>query len=64
MTDHYVSMAQIGDCLVCKQREDLRCGVCFDCVAKVDGILISPGLHKLWERGNPSNNWFYTDTRQ
>ena len=53
----YVSFQKIGECMVCKQRHDLRCGVCFDCCAKVDGEPVKGG-HRLWERANHSNTWY------
>ena len=52
----YVSMAQMGDCKVCKQHKDLRCGTCFDCCKYVTGKPITGG-HELWEIDNPRNRW-------
>lgn len=55
--DAYVCVEQWGDCRVCGNHQDLRCGVCFDCSGKVDGEPIKGG-HRLWERANPSNAWY------
>lgn len=55
--DAVVVKAQMGDCMVCHERRDLRCGVCFHCSPKVDGEPISNG-HRLWERDNPENTWY------
>lgn len=53
----YVAFAKVGTCMVCGEQHDLRCGVCFDCCAKVDGEPIKGG-HRLWERANPRNTWY------
>lgn len=57
----YVSMAQMGNCKVCGDYQDLRCGACFDCSSKVTGEQISEHTHKLWETDNPTNFWFYSE---
>ena len=57
----YVSIAQMGNCKVCGERQDLRCGACFDCANKVSGEQISDKTHRLWETDNPSNEWFYSE---
>jgi hypothetical protein len=56
----YVSIAQWGNCKVCGVYQDLRCGICFLCADKVTGEQISPTTHKLWEKANPSNEWYYS----
>lgn len=55
--DAYMSFEKIGNCMVCKSLEDLRCGVCFDCCPKVEGEPIKGG-HRLWEITNPNNTWY------
>lgn len=57
----YVSEAAMGNCKVCGEWQDLRCGACFDCAALVMGRLIEPGVHELWERSRPQNKWFYRE---
>jgi hypothetical protein len=57
----YVSFAQFGNCNVCGQHQDLRMGACFTCADKVDGEEVSPGNHRLWEMGNPRNEWFCSE---
>ncbi len=61
-SDTYVSMAQHGNCKVCKQYDDLRMGCCFTCSDVVDGEQTSPTTHKLWERANPLNFWYVSET--
>ena len=56
----YVSHAQIGNCMVCGDRQDLRAGACFDCCGKVSGEPIKGG-HRLWETANPDNTWYVGD---
>jgi hypothetical protein len=58
----YVSIAQIGRCKVCSDEDDLRMGVCFDCCDFVDGERVSDTTHRLWDRRNPSNEWFASET--
>lgn len=53
----YVSFAKMGNCMVCGEYQDLRCGACFDCSSKVDGEPVKGG-HRLWERDNPENTWY------
>lgn len=53
----YVSRVQIGDCMICGEKKDLRAGVCFLCCDKVDGEKIKGG-HRLWEKDNPKNTWY------
>jgi len=60
----YVSIAQMGNCMICGEHQDLRCGACFDCSDKVSGELVRPGVHKLWETNNPLNEWFYYEDGQ
>jgi len=55
--DAKIAHAQIGDCMVCKKRQDLRCGACFNCLDKVTGKPIKDG-HRLWEKENPDNTWY------
>ena len=43
--------------MICKQTQDLRCGVCFDCSPRVTGVKIKGG-HRLWEKTNPRNSWY------
>ena len=54
----YVSMLRIGKCKVCGEEEDLRMGCCFSCCDYVDGEQVSPTTHRLWDRRNPTNEWF------
>lgn len=54
--DAYVAIEQWGDCKVCGNYRDLRCGACFECSSKVNGEPIMGG-HKLWEAENPDNFW-------
>ncbi len=58
----YVSIVNIGDCRICGSHEDLRCGVCFNCMSQVSGERISPTTHRLWDSKNPRNEWFYSET--
>lgn len=58
----YVSIARWGNCKVCMVHQDLRFGTCFHCSIKVDGERVSDTTHKLWERANPSNFWFCSET--
>ena len=53
----YVTFARMGDCMVCHERHDLRCGVCFGCQPNVDGEPIKGG-HRLWQRDKPENTWY------
>ena len=55
--DAYLAHSQIGDCMICGDRQDLRAGACFDCVEKVDGEPIKGG-HRLWEKSYPKNTWY------
>ena len=48
---------QIGNCMVCGNRHDLRAGACFACCSKVSGEPIKGG-HRLWETDNPTNIWY------
>lgn len=57
----YVVIEQVGDCRICGQRKDLRCGVCFQCSDQVRGERISPTTHRLWDSANPRNEWFYSE---
>lgn len=54
----YVVRDQFGDCMVCGEYHDLRCGACFDCADKVDGEFFpDKGYHELWVRDNPKIRW-------
>ena len=53
----YTSFQKTGACMICKQTQDLRCGVCFDCSPRVTGVKIKGG-HRLWEKANPQNSWY------
>jgi hypothetical protein len=57
----YVSISQIGNCRICQRREDLRCGVCFRCQDQVCGEKVNETTHRLWDRENPRNEWFYSE---
>lgn len=48
-----------ASCKVCGKSDDLRCGVCFDCVERVE-ILDSDieGLQYFREINNPDNAWY------
>jgi hypothetical protein len=56
----YIVKSNMGNCRVCLEMKDLRCGVCFFCSDKVTGKKI-PGGHLLWEINNPQNKWFFQD---
>jgi hypothetical protein len=63
MAEVYLSFAQIGNCQVCGQEEDLRFGTCFDCADFVDGEelkhrVTGQVVHRLWDRRNPDNDWY------
>ncbi len=53
----YEVFARMGNCMICKQRKDLRCGACFKCSPLVDGEKLDKG-HRLWEKANPDNTWY------
>lgn len=53
----YIAFQKVGACMVCKQTDDLRSGVCFNCSPKVSGSPVKGG-HRLWEIGNPDNAWY------
>ena len=58
----YVSHAQFGDCMVCGEYKDLRCGACFNCSGKVNGEPIKNKKgeiigHRLWAIDNPDKKW-------
>ena len=55
--DAVLSVAKMGNCMVCKEHHDLRCGTCFPCCGKVDGEPVKNG-HRLWEKANPENMWY------
>jgi len=52
-----LSIAKIGDCMVCNERKDLRAGACFECCDRVSGEPVKGG-HRLWEIKNPANTWY------
>lgn len=58
----YVSIARMGSCRICGVHQDLRVGVCFRCSDKVTGEKVSDTTHKMWERSNPTNVWYYSTT--
>ena len=58
----YIVMNNWGNCKVCGKHDDLRCGTCFTCAEFVDGERISRTTHRLWDRRNPQNTWFYSET--
>lgn len=53
----YISGPNMGPCQRCGFLEDRRMGACFECSAFVDGEPLGDGVHKLWDRTNPSNTW-------
>lgn len=57
-----VSIAHMGNCRICGQHADLRCGVCWDCMGQVVGEKVSETTHKLWDSENPTNVWYYSET--
>ena len=61
-TPPYVSIAQIGNCKICGEEKDLRCGACFQCMAQVAGEKVSATTHKLWDSKDPPNIWYYSET--
>ncbi len=56
----YVTRSQISTCNICKQKKDLRGGVCFECSDFVDGKELPDGKHLLWDSRNPKNRWIAT----
>lgn len=58
--DAYIAFARMGNCMVCGQRQDLRCGACFTCSPKISGQKIKGG-HRLWETSKPENTWYVGD---
>ena len=58
----YVSIAQMGDCRICGQYADLRCGACWDCMGRVSEEKVSETTHRLWDSENPRNEWFYSES--
>jgi len=58
----YVSGENVGPCQRCGFREDRRMGACFECSTYVDGQYCGDGIHKLWDRTNPSNIWIVSVT--
>ncbi len=60
--DSYVSHAQMGECMICTKRQDLRAGACMDCCGKVGGKPIKNKKgetigHRLFEKDKPENKW-------
>jgi len=53
----YLVREQISTCKICKTKDDLRLGVCFDCVKYVDGKEIKENYHLLWDIRTPENKW-------
>lgn len=53
----YVSGANVRPCQRCGFREDTRMGACFACAEYVGGRNFGDGIHKLWDKTNPSNVW-------
>lgn len=41
-------------CNVCKQTDELRCGVCFGCQS-----LCETDMKEVWERDKPEHRWPY-----
>ena len=54
---HYVSREQMGECMLCHEHKDLRCGACFQCADNVSGKKIKGG-HRLWQTDKPDNMWY------
>lgn len=41
-------------CAICRQMQELRCGVCFTCRER---LRISEDLTECWDIQNPKNRW-------
>ena len=54
----YIAAVSRGSCMVCGNWKDLRMGSCFECSEFVSGVTLLAGVHKLWDRRNPSNVWY------
>lgn len=52
MIDKYISMTDIGPCMVCQKEEDRRYGVCFDCS---EHVVTGGGC--AWDTRNPDTKW-------
>lgn len=53
----YVSTDNVRACQRCGFREDTRMGSCYDCCEFVGGQPLGDGIHKLWDKTNPKNEW-------
>jgi len=58
----YIAEERTGECRVCHDDRDLRCGVCLDCSEKVGGhpIMDKNGAivaHFLYEKTDLANHW-------
>ena len=58
----YIATEKIGNCKLCGKEDDLRFGCCFTCADFADGEQLSPTTHRLWDRRNPKNEWFVSET--
>lgn len=58
MSDIYESNTRVGQCRVCGETKDLRCGACFFCASnKIAGEKVSENVYLLYEISNPDNSW-------
>lgn len=57
-----LAVAKMGNCMLCDEHQDLRCGACINCAPKVDGEKVKGG-HRLWDVNNPDNTWYVGDVR-
>ena len=62
--DSYIIRANAEYCRVCGNEEDLRFGCCFDCSDYVAGKQITSRLHRLWDKRDPSNFWYFGEPEQ
>lgn len=58
----YIAFEKMGDCMICGERKDLRCGACFQCSSQIAGEKIKGG-HRLWDSKNPDNTWYVGELR-
>lgn len=56
-SDTHISLSDWGNCQICGEYQDRRCGACFTCSDVVDGEQLPDGRHRLWDSRNPSNTW-------
>jgi hypothetical protein len=52
MSDKYISMTDVGLCMVCQKKKDRRYGVCFEC-----SEFVVTGSGHAWDTRNPDTKW-------